>query len=338
MTRSRFVLSFALLLSSAGVPLLAQSAASHGIPDRVAALEDAVAALSAMAGGGTVNVDCAIGQSVNSALAQVSTTVGPVTINISGTCHEAVVVTRSRRVLHGVHSGDGIQAPSPLHTALRVTNAREVFVDNLTLSSGNVGLKLTLDASVRVTNSVVIGNFPYGVHVDSGFVNLTSTSVTGNGMGVLVWSGGHARINASTISGNSQPGVHVFSGGSALVDTGTVISGNHGGIVVWGGDLNVRTATIENNTGDGVQGVLGARLVLEPSALVQNNTGNGVRLGDTAVAGLVGMMRVINNGGWGVLCVGPPATAHYVAGPGVITGNAAGQVNCPTSPIFSFGG
>src|SRR6185503_4060518 len=85
----------------------------------------------------TVKVDCAKGDTINAALAS-NPKVQRLTIEISGMCHENVVVTRDRVTLRGSDPAhDGIQAAENTEftdAALWVRAAALFTVENLTLT------------------------------------------------------------------------------------------------------------------------------------------------------------------------------------------------------------
>lgn len=123
----------------------------------------------------------------------------------------------------------------------------------------------------------------------------------------------------------------------AHLDGGTVVSGNSSGVsATFGARLSLGIATIESN-GTGIVARGGSTVNIADEAVIQNNTGDGLSLHDTSIVGLQGdaVAQIVNNGGWGVNCSAPPATAQIAARSaarlGTVSGNKSGQINCPTS-------
>lgn len=136
----------------------------------------------------TVQVDCAKGDTINAALLT-NTKAQRLTIEISGMCHENVVVTRDRVTLRGVDpANDGIQAVENAESAdvtLWVRGASLLTVENLTLTGGFAGL-LATNANhpvTQLTNCRLTGNTNFGIQLENSLVNATDTTFEGVGTG-----------------------------------------------------------------------------------------------------------------------------------------------------------
>jgi hypothetical protein len=102
-----------------------------------------------------------------------------------------------------------------------------------------------------------------------------------------------------------------------------------GAFVTSGGLMELKTATIENNPGDGVVVNGGSNLNLTGGVIIQGNSGNGISLNDTSVALFSEPNQIINNGGFGITCAPPPSVAQISGNIGTVSGNTLGQINCP---------
>jgi parallel beta helix pectate lyase-like protein len=351
-----------------------------------------------------VTVDCGAGQSINQAIQQADPN-EPLTINIQGTCTEAVHVGRDNVALLAASPGSGIQAPSANDTALMFGGARGASVQGLTLSGGSAGIgaygAMYQAQDVHITgaangvqaggNSVVsltnvtIDGCQFGIGAGSGAsVGVVGGSITGcrffavnvldgadvtlNGgvavadsrfQGVVADSGGSIQINDATISnsgifdvaafggnvtvngsntlvtGSTFAGVSASDGGNASVTNGARVSGNGGGGVSAdnGGHLLVQDGGIvENNTGPGINLTGASSLRMRGGAVVRGNSGDGVHLSDTSVAEVGdGTSQITGNGGYGIVCDGPPSVAVIRGNPGTVSSNALGQIACQSA-------
>jgi|GEM_PF-2091852 len=129
----------------------------------------------------TVKVDCTKGDSINKALTTNLQT-AKLTIEISGMCHENVVVTRDGVTLHGTDpANDGIQAvvnTDVTEAALWVRGAAQITVENLMLTGGFSGLFVS-DATIpvlRLTNCRLAGNTTFGLHLQNSVANAADTT------------------------------------------------------------------------------------------------------------------------------------------------------------------
>jgi hypothetical protein len=154
----------------------------------------------------TVTVDCTKGESINQAL-----TKDPLTRNlrveISGLCHENVVVTRDHVTLHGTDpANDGIQADLSAEisdAALWVRQAQLVRVENLKLTGGFSGLLVTnstLD-SLQMINCRLEGNGAYGVQLENALVEAEDSTFSSNGnINAGVFAGSRFQCTGCTLA------------------------------------------------------------------------------------------------------------------------------------------
>jgi hypothetical protein len=299
------------------------------------------------AGPQNVTVNCSAGQSVNQALSQ---TMGApqVTITITGTCTEAVAINRDNVRLQAASPGDGITAPAGAHSALAVNGAEGIFLENLTLRGGKVGLSVG-------GGSAVMGP---GLHVQGSETGVQiTTASTGNFQqptidnaavnGVSVTSGGIASIHGGTINGSGANGV--FAQGNALVElwNGTVVTGSvsqgvfgSAGIAANdGATIEAQGVTVKNTADDGVKAFNGGSINLGGGSVIENNQRTGVN----AMAAHVNLqgVNVRNNGtgspgGGGVN--GSWGSAIVLQGSTVIENNAGNGLELHTGSAAAVNG
>src|SRR6516164_1700864 len=184
------------------------------------------------------------------------------------------------------------------------------------------------------------------------------------GIGIEV-SGGSLTVLAATIEGNSNTGILVFGEGYAFIASpGVVRSNARDGMQVYGGSTRVFGGIISNNARYGISVFNSGTAILDNGDLVTANAMDGVFVEDGTVGvgdgdggatiqanpangiylktNSVGVFnnngnQIVSNGGWGILCDGPPANPLIAIGPaantiGTVSGNGAGQIACNTAP------
>lgn len=307
-----------------------QQVATQG--QQIVALTQRIAALEPL----NLTVNCAAGQTVAGALAQAGQRPSRVVITVVGVCTEAVAIFRSHTVLRGASIGDGLQGPSATSSVLQVS-AKDVVLDRLTLAGGR-GVQINPRSEVLITNSRVVGSSFHGVSIFSAVVDVGTTTVEGNTVvGIQAMSGSILRLNNSVIQTNGSA-LDVANGSFALLDGGTrLVSNGSGGSASFGSTLHVGNTIVESNGGAGLS-LTGGSVVHFGFAggvgVIRANTGHGMQVRDTSVASSLfegGSAQITNNGGFGVFCSGPPAVAQIVGQIGTVSGNVAGQINCPVS-------
>jgi hypothetical protein len=229
-------------------------------------------------------------------------------------------------------SGDGIGALSGgivfLNGGTVQNNARGIligggsYVDALggAVISGNTashGIDNT--GTLTVIGATIEDNSPDGIVVSNGGnAFILNGIVRSNAQdGVRVFSG-TARAAGGVISNNARYGVSVFNSGTAILDTGAVVASNATNGVF------VENATVNVGNGNG-------------SATIQSNAANGIYLKTNSVGFFNNAgNQIVSNGGWGILCDGPPANPLIAIGPagtiGTVSGNGAGQISCNIAP------
>jgi len=173
---------------------------------------------------------------------------------------------------------------------------------------------------LSVIAAKIEGNSPNGIFVGNGgnaFIASSGVVRSNARDGVQVFSG-TVRVAGGVISDNARYGISVFNSGTAVLDTGAAVAANAmDGVFVEDGTVNV-------GNGDG-------------SATIQSNPANGIYLKTNSVgffndAG----NQIVSNGGWGILCDGPPANPLIAIGlagtVGTVSGNGAGQIGCNIAP------
>jgi hypothetical protein len=212
-----------------------------------------------------------------SVLALAPRTTAGLIITIKGTCIEAVDQVPGNVTLQGASSGDGLEAPAASSNPVLGISGSGVTLDNLTLSGGVHALWVHSGASAIGTNLEIEGSSAANV-LANGIITLNSSNIENSGgHGIDVLSAGTVFLNGGTVRNNAR-GLQIGNGSYLLADGGVVIAsntGSHGAEVA--GSLSVRSATIENNSPDGINISFGgsAALIGGNLSVVRSNARDG---------------------------------------------------------------
>lgn len=208
-----------MLLACAGVALL--PATAHGQrhaeatwgAERSPAAPEAAAKAAPAAGAAavkTVAVDCAAGDSINSALAKKA---DQLIIEITGLCAEDVQVRRDHVTFRGTDPlVDGIQAVGtgdPFGAAMLIREARFITIENLKFTGGTrAGLRIeNARRNISASNCRFEGNGFWGVVSIGSLIDIVDSVATGNGSGGLIASENSFLLcDNCTVVDNPAPG------------------------------------------------------------------------------------------------------------------------------------
>jgi hypothetical protein len=319
-------------------------------------------------------VDCDAGDSLADALSSSFWHVGRVSITISGVCEETVAIDRDDVSLAGVNRADGINGGVFLNAANRVRlgnmtiddggiqsnsstleatgitiqNAKgsainaefgsTTFVlDSLISDSDGFGIESRSESNVTFLNSTVTGSAEIGLFagvVGSATIVVEGSQIVNNVSGIAANPGGNLRIDGTLIEGNDT-GVSV-SGGEVVAGGSTRIIGNGVGVQLRTGsvgDLGFEGLVVEDNLSDGIS-ISGGSHASLLDGTVRNNGADGIVVQDLSTVSVFPPAQVVNNGGWGINCEGPPAVAvlgvQGLFNPAELdlTGNTLGATSC----------
>lgn len=192
------------------------------------------------------------------------------------------------------------------------------------------GATISLGGGIAISDT----NGPGVVAYEGAMITLQDGTISNSGhFGAFAFGGTIAVRGSDTlITGSTFSGLDASDGGQVSVVFGARISGNNTGISATnGGSVLIQDGGIvENNNGDGIALGSSSSLRMQADAIVRGNAGHGVHAAHTSVAQFGSPTnQIVDNGGWGVFCNGPPSVAMMSGDPGTVTGNAAGQLNCP---------
>lgn len=225
----------------------------------VIALVLTLCAIPATAQGSKFNVNCDKGEKINKLLNTITKAgaVPPVTINVSGTCKESVLIQNFDRLTLNAKPGAVISGPSKdVNAAVTITNSAFVALQGFLIQSGFYGVAC-------VENSVC--------HL----AGLTVENATNEG---VRYSRAGGTVDTTVFQNNAGRGLNVVNGSRVLVLGGTSQgNGDVGVAVVSGSNLTIFHATIQNNAGSGVVAMVGSTVRLFDNT-ISGNAGNGISL------------------------------------------------------------
>jgi Right handed beta helix region len=268
---------------------------------------------------------------------------GPSTINVSGACHENILIQNlDRLTLNAVNGASITDASFGTSEVIDVDNSHGFTLQGFTITStcpsgctspdaiscyngadclliqntisgaspNGSGVGVYALSRVRVVRGIVQNNGVGLFATDSGEMLALGVTVQGNGGGVVLNRGANILVRAdhvtpSVIANNQSQGIYATDGSTITV----------------AGPSNVL-----NNAADGIQLDLGAKLVLATfygPVSVTGNGGSGVELGDLAIARFTTSAHVTGNGQPDVACNAPTAVTRFAK-----TNIGGGTTNC----------
>jgi parallel beta-helix repeat protein len=267
-----------------------------------------------------MKVDCNKNGTITNTLALA--TGSPITIDVSGTCNENVVVRASNVTLM---TKDGATINGPDATKPTVSLLTDsVAINGFTITGGSVGISGVGAQRILIENCTVEKAAHSGIFLqESSGVTVDHCTIENNpGLGIAARQSSSVTVTNSTISAN-EVGIHVTNAASASI----------------GINLNGQLAgnTITGNRGSGILINAGGAAVIAGNAI----TGNGITAGDTfgqagvfvfdATALIVGGNTISGNGAFGLNLGGAHVhvgdAAFGLGSANSITGNNVAGIN-----------
>jgi parallel beta-helix repeat protein len=289
----------------------------------------------------TVTVDCIRGKTIAKAL-----TLGderkPLIVVVRGTCNESVAIDRSDVTLRGEPGfGSAIHGPdSAIDTVAVIAN--RVTVENLEITGGQNGIigiaadgllvqGVTVQSTGRngiayisgssgiIDGCTVQSNVRDGIVIESSSATITNCNISQNRNGVVVITGGSARIGvdnlnvpaANTINQNVQSGVVIGYGGQTIMAKNQITGNGAFGVMVSQGAATIAGLNnISGNVGQGINATQATVQIGNPAfgfSTVNKIEGNGSATSPGGVFGFVGTAMVIRdavisgNNGFGLI-------------------------------------
>jgi Right handed beta helix region len=306
--------------------------------------------MSAAAPAATLTVNCGghtgFG-SINAALKALQAVElrGPNTVNVSGACHENVVVQNLNDLtLNGLRGASITDASFGVAEVLDVVDSRGFTLNGFTIASTCPAGCTAPDAISCYYGSdcVLIQNTISGASGGSGIgvyalsrVRVVGGAVHDNATGLFATDSGQMMALGVNVRGNGQ-GAALIRGGSLLfggsedhLTPGVIANNQAQGIDATDGST-VTVAGPSSITGNGAEGVhldLGSKLVLATyyaPVSVSGNAGAGVSLDDLSTARFTGTAQVSGNGQPDIACNAPTAVTRRA----LVAAGGAAHTNC----------
>jgi hypothetical protein len=279
--------------------------------------------------------------SIGAALKTLQNVPGPNTINVSGSCHENILIQNVNLLTIAGTNGASISDAS---------NGTKDVVDVLTSRVTITGLTIDGLGSVNFdavdceqdSDCTLIDDTLQGSADGVGVYAVSKARIYGgilrNNTSTGLFTRGDAAAYGVTIQGNPT-GVLVLRGGRMFINlfphtsTVTIVSNNGLGIQVQeGAQFQCNGCVVEDNTGDGIHLDVSAAATIVPGfsddgttlkAAITRNTGFGVYVGDLSSAAFHGSPVVTGNGQPDILCNSPTAVTR-----GALKVAGGGTTNC----------
>ena len=253
------------------------------------------------------------------------------TINVSGACHENVVIqSMDRLTLNAVNGASISDASGGKQDVISIFDSRDVAVNGFTINAGSDGISGANGVSCNDWSACRLAlNVIQGAGSGAGFAVYQASQATvdgdtfqNNGTGLVVHSGSQVRPGGQTrpiASRSNGVGIHIARQAFVFV-AGNIDNNSDRGVVLrFQAILDLADGSISHS------GSLGA-VVIEGSiarlnGTITGNGGAGVVIGDLSMVTFTGATVTGNGGGTDVVCSPQYPVTREVASTG-------GTTNC----------
>lgn len=173
-------------------------------------------------------VDCALGQSISSALERGDAR-KPLVLTVRGTCNENVTIGRDDVTLQGDPKlGGSVNGPAANASTITIL-ANRVTIDRLTVTGGGNGLSVHGAFNAVIRNSVIQNNAQNGIFLLVGHARINSNTIQYAGSHGVSLQGGNALLSNNQIQYNTVAGVHLEQSSTVNAFNNTVsLNGSNG--------------------------------------------------------------------------------------------------------------
>ena len=232
---------------------------------------------------------------------------------------------------------DGVTVRDVLGWGIRVDKGSTADLRNCTVENVTYGGVASFGGAVNISDCLITDN---GVGLWAAFggsITAWNVDVISNREnGVFAFDGASLLIGDSRISNNVDFGIHAMANAMVAVGTGSIIANNGATGVQASIGSSIRIggqSVVEGNGNSGVN-ANNASTVWIQSVTIRANIYDGVVLEDQSRgAGGDPGAQIIDNGGFGINCAGPPGFPIVQNGFDIaqiqFSGNMLGDTNCP---------
>jgi hypothetical protein len=282
----------------------------------------------------TLSVNCAAKEglhSIGAALKVLQNGEGhePSTINVSGACHENVVIQSvDRLTLNAVNGASVSDASGGKLDVIAVYDSRDVAINGFAINagpdgvSGANGISCNDWSACRLALNVVQGAGGAGFAVyQASEATVDGDTFQNNGIGLIANSGTKVRAGGQGrpfISRNNGQGLHLTRLSFAFINAVIENNSDKGAVVTFHSTLELADGSISRNGGIGVY--VGESSAARLSGAITGNGGPGVQIQDLSMVTFGGTITG-NGGGTDVVCNPQYSATRFVASTG-------GTTNC----------
>ena len=262
----------------------------------------------------TLNVDCG-GRgpltSIGAALKAVQYA-GPSTINVSGACHENVVIqSLDRLTLNAVNGASVSDASGGAQDVISVADSRDVAITGFTVNAGSNGSGSNAVSCLDWSSCRLSGNVIQGAASGAGLIvaqaalaTLDGDTLQNNNFGLQVLSGAKVRLGgmARTItSRNNSRGIDMRRGAFVFLQANIANNADAGVAVQFQSTIELVSSSI---TGNGSVGAFAreSSFARFQFSTITGNAGAGVVYSDLSMGDFVATTVSGNGGGTDVVC------------------------------------
>ena len=237
---------------------------------------------------------------------------GPSTINVSGACHENVVIqSLDRLTLNAVNGASVSDASGGTLDVILIQDSRDVSVTGFTINAGSGDTANGVDCSeysiCRLSGNIVQGAGNGGVAVFAASnATLDGDTLQSNGVGLLVRTGSTVRSGGPITARNNGQGINLARDATAAIQANITNNSGVGAVVRFNSTLDL-TGSISANESAGVFISEGSAARL--TATISGNNGPGVLIQDLSMVTFLSPSTVTGNGGGTDVVCGPQYSA-----------------------------
>jgi nitrous oxidase accessory protein NosD len=270
---------------------------------------------------------------IGAALKSLQYVPGPNTINVSGACHENVVIqSLDRLTLNAVNGASVSDASGGKRDVIAIFDSRDVAINGFTVNAGSGdginGISCNDFSTCRLSKNVLqgaTGGGGFAVYSQSQ-ATLDGDTLQDNATGLFMRSGTKLRGGPFTSRNNFQ-GINIGRQAFAYIEAVVKNNSDAGIVVQWQSTLELTGDQVSGNpsivSGNGGVGALVSQSSFArfSGSTISGNAGGGVILQDLSMGNFIADTITGNGGGTDVVC-----SPQYSATRGVA--DTGGTTNC----------
>ena len=265
----------------------------------------------------TLSVNCAAKEglhSIGAALKVLQNGEGhnPSTINVSGACHENIVIQSvDRLTLNAIDGASVSDASGGKLDVISVFDSRDVTINGFTINAGSDGVSGANGISCNDWSECRLAlNVIQGAGSGAGFAVYQASKATvdgdtfqNNGVGLIIHSGTQVRPGGQArqiISRSNGQGIHLARQAFAFVAAVIDNNSDSGVVLRFNSTLDLVSGSVSHNGNVGAHVLEGS--IARLNGTITGNAGAGVLIHDLSMVTFTGATVTGNGGGTDVVC------------------------------------